>query len=304
MADHSTTYKVPEDQKKLFQEEGYMILPGIIPDDMVQMLREECSYFLGYYDAEIDAAGETTSGISHRGQRYFIPHRYRLSNRLYQFLFSSLMAEVATAALGDTVYLFNEQRVVKGPEKGMKFSWHQDSGYIKFRDPETKHKPYLTCWCTLDDVSEANGTVYLLPHSRGGTKAGIIDHTREEGTNDLIGYTGDDPGEPMVVPAGSVVAFSSVNFHRSGPNTSPNMRRVYLAQYSSEPLMKGDGSRVWAIATPFMNDGRIVYDKASDTAANNGGKPGVLAGDLFGPDGKPRNFEEGKPAGPKGTMGG
>ena len=47
------------------------------------------------------------------------------------------------------------------------FSWHQDSGYVKWYDPTTQHKPYVTCWCTLDDVSEENGTVYILPHSRG-----------------------------------------------------------------------------------------------------------------------------------------
>ena len=59
---------------------------------------------------------------------------------------------------------------MKGAEQGMKFAWHQDSGYVKWYNPTTEHKPYVTCWCTLDDVSEENGTVYLLPHSRGGTK--------------------------------------------------------------------------------------------------------------------------------------
>ncbi len=72
------------------------------------------------------------------------------------------------------------------------------------------------------------GTIYLLPHSRGGTSHTIFDHSREEGTNDLIGYTGSDPGIPITVPAGSIVAFTSYNFHRSGMNTSPNMRRIYL----------------------------------------------------------------------------
>ena len=39
-------------------------------------------------------------------------------------------------------------------------------------------------------MNEENGTVYILPHSRAGTKDKIIDHLKEEGTNDLIGYTG------------------------------------------------------------------------------------------------------------------
>ena len=70
------------------------------------------------------------------------------------------MADVTRQLLGPDVWLFWEQYVIKGADKGgiTKFSWHQDSGYVHW-----KNKPYLTCWITLDDVTEENGTVYLLP---------------------------------------------------------------------------------------------------------------------------------------------
>ena len=265
---------VSAEQRQQYASEGYMILKGVIPDELLTMLREECGYFLGYCDAQMDASGQATQGLNHRGKRYFIGNRYRLSPRMGRFIFSPLMAEITQAALGPNVFLFNEQWVVKGAEQGMKFAWHQDSGYVKNRDPRTRHQPYLTCWCTLDEVSEENGTVYLLPHSRGGTSHTIFDHRRESGTNDLIGYTGDDPGIPIIAPAGSIVAFTSFNFHRSGANTTPNMRRIYLPQYSSEPILLEDGSR-WGMAVPFVQDGEIVYDRATDTAARYGGQPGV-----------------------------
>ena len=122
------------------------------------------------------------------------------------------MAQIARGALGDTVYLFNEQFVIKAAERGMKFGWHQDSGFIHY-----PHEPYLTCWIALDDVTEENGTVYLLPYSRAGTRD-VVEHFHDEETNDLIGYFGDDPGDPVIVPAGSIACFSSTLFHRSGPN--------------------------------------------------------------------------------------
>lgn len=262
---------VSEKQKALFREEGYMILEEIIPEEMLVMLREECSYFLGYIDAQIDA-GQAVADLNHRGKRYFINNRYRLSARLWQFLYSPLMAEVAQAALGPNVYLFHEQWVVKGAEQGMKFAWHQDSGYLKYQDDKPSYKPFLTCWCTLDDVSEANGTVYILPHSRGGTSHNIFDHTKEAGTNDLVGYTGNDPGIPVVAPAGSVVAFTSFNFHRSGANTTPRMRRVYLAQYSSEPVRDSTG-QLWILGVPFVKDGKIVYNRADDVPEKYGPFP-------------------------------
>jgi ectoine hydroxylase-related dioxygenase (phytanoyl-CoA dioxygenase family) len=256
---------ISEKQRELYRTEGYMILPAVIPPDMLSMLREECSYYLGYFDSIMDAKGVQTENISHRGKRYFINNRYRLSSRLWRFVFSDLMAEVAKATVGSEAYLFHEQWVVKGAEQGMKFAWHQDSGYVKWYDPSTSHKPYVTCWCTLDDVSEENGTVYLLPHSRAGTSGRIIDHTKEEGTNDLIGYTGSDPGDAVIVPAGSIVAFDSFVFHRSGANKTERMRRIYLPQYSAAPILRPDG-KPWAMATPFLKDGKNIYDHSTDTA--------------------------------------
>ena len=267
MISHSLITDAMKDQ---FVAEGYMIFEGVIPEDTMHMLREECAYFIGYKDAQLDRSGETTEGITHRGSRYFISHYYRLSNRLWQFVFSPLMAEIAQAALGPDVYLINEQWVVKGAESGMPFAWHQDSGYVKFRDPATRHRMYLTCWCTLDDVNEENGTVYLLPHSRGGTSHTVFDHVQEGGTNDLVGYTGDDPGIPITVSAGSIVAFSSYNFHRSSRNTTDRMRRVYLTQYSAEPLMSVSGERS-CLAVPFVKNGEISYDHENNTAAQYGG---------------------------------
>jgi len=268
---------VPELERDRFRREGYMILPGVIPIDVLTMLREECSYFLGYCDAQMDAKGVQTEGLSHRGRRYFVNNRYRMSNRLWQFIFSPLMAAVTEAALGPDVYLFHEQWVVKGPEQGMKFSWHQDSGYVKWNDPATRHRPYLTCWCTLDDVNEANGTVYVLPHSRGGTRDKILDHTKEAGSNDLIGYTGRDPGDAAIVPAGSIVAFDSYVLHRSGPNTTARMRRVYLPQYSAEPICRPDG-RPRTLAVPFLKDGKMAYNHAEDRPENFGPFPAQVGG--------------------------
>jgi ectoine hydroxylase-related dioxygenase (phytanoyl-CoA dioxygenase family) len=130
----------------------------------------------------------------------------------------------------------------------MTFSWHQDSGYVK-----TPHKPYLSCWCALDDLTEENGTVYMLPYSRAGTRT-RVDHVKDEKTNDMVGYTGADPGEPVICPAGSIAVFSSTCFHRSGANRTNKQRRVYLAQYSPEAILK-EGKPI-ILAEPFLKDGQ------------------------------------------------
>src|SRR5688500_20288228 len=105
------------------------------------------------------------------------------------------MADVVRATVGPEAYLFVEQFVVKMAEVGMKFAWHQDSGYVGHPHPE-----YLSAWVAMDYMSEANGTIYVLRCSRAGVRD-TVKHAKEAGTNDMIGYTANDPGITGTVPA-------------------------------------------------------------------------------------------------------
>ncbi|MFQ5776682.1 MAG: phytanoyl-CoA dioxygenase family protein [Terriglobia bacterium] len=243
---------VTAEHAKQFDEQGYFVLEKAMSHEQLEGLRNECQRFIDMMNAEMDAKGVDTIDISHRNKRYFIGKCYRKSKTVTDYIFSDLMAEIAHAVLGDDVFFFAEQYVAKCGEVGMKFGWHQDGGYIGH-----PHRPYLTCWSALDDVREENGTIYILPFDRAGTHDSVP-HYREEGTNDLIGYNGDDPGIPLIVPAGSVAVFSSTTFHRSGPNTTDKMRRVYLTQYSAEPIMNKEGTDLWNLAEPFIKDGKRV----------------------------------------------
>ncbi len=234
-----------------FQREGYVILPAAIPRLQLEALRAACGDAIAAKDAAMAAKGITVDGITHQGRRYFLPFNYRTHQAARDFLFGPLMGEVVRATLGPQAFLFLDQFVVKGPDQGMRFAWHQDSGYIPFR-----HTPYLSCWIALDDMSEANGTISVLPFSRFDSRS-LMSHRQEAGTNDMIGYDGDDPGELVEVPAGSIVAFSSRTFHRSGANRLPQLRRAYLCQYSVEPLLKPEGG-LWIGAEPVLADGRLV----------------------------------------------
>ena len=122
----------------------------------------------------------------------------------------------------------------------MEFAWHQDSGYY-WGEP---HTPWISRWLALDDMSEANGTLYLLPPSALGEPAGgpvgslgaVLPHALTPGTNDLVGYTGDARGTPVVVKAGGMALFASTTLHRSGANDTGAPRRAHLASYSPAKL--------------------------------------------------------------------
>ena len=85
----------------------------------------------------------------------------------------------------------------------------------------------------------------------------------------MIGYFGEDAGDPVVVPAGSIACFSSRVFHRSGPNTTDHIRRVYVAQYSAAPVLDEDRLRPRHLAEALLIEGKRV-------SAPELGRPGAV----------------------------
>ena len=107
-------------------------------------------------------------------------------------------------------------------------------------------------------MSVENGTVYMLPYDRAGGKT-VAKHQHETGSNDLVGYFGDDPGVPINCPAGSIAVFSSVCFHRSNPNThhphAPRLSRPIHWRTIDEPgqlAAMGLGRSVFCTKAPSL----------------------------------------------------
>lgn len=246
---------VTDAHRKQYQEEGYFILERVIPQDHLQIVADACEYLIDVMHQEMDRLGTDHIHISHRGSRYHIAKKYNQAPRLDEFVFSPLMADICRATVGDNAYLFYDQYVVKAAEKGIKFSWHQDSGYLGF-----PHRPYVTCWCAVDDMTLENGTAYVMPFSTIGIKT-LVEHVRDPQTGDKVGYFGREPGVPAIVPAGSVVVFSSLTFHRSGANTTDKMRRAYVTQYSPDVINEPTTGRPIHLAVPFLRDGQVIYDR-------------------------------------------
>lgn len=238
--------------RQQYIDEGYFILENAIPDSHLAILRNACDYLIAAMHDEMDRLGTDHIHISHRGKRYHIAKQYDQAPGLSEYIFGNLMEEVCKATIGENAWLFYDQYVVKAAEQGIKFSWHQDSGYLDFN-----HRPYVTVWAAIDDMTLENGTAYVLPYSTCGIRS-RVEHIRDPDTGDKVGYFGKEPGLPAIVPAGSLVVFSSLTFHRSGANVTDQMRRAYVTQYSAEPIYKPDTQELLHLGVPFLSDGRRV----------------------------------------------
>ena len=242
-------------QREAFARDGYAVFERVFSGEFLELLHGACAAFVAREDDRMDAAGTDTLGISHRGRRYFANECQRERPELRRVLFDERMAQICRATLGDTAYFFFDQFVVKGPEQGMPFSWHQDSGYVVGNGGPPDHTPYLTCWCTLDDATLENGTVRLVP---GSHRQRLVPHQRQAGSNDLAVTVHAAKEIAIEVPAGSVVAFSSLTLHATGANRSDRARRVYLAQYTPEVILNPGTRQLRRNAIPLLQGGRQV----------------------------------------------
>lgn len=210
-----------------FRRQGYAVFEDALSPADLATLQTACQTLL---DEPTDDGGNTTHKIGLGTARRFLAHRHEEFPAVEAFLLGPKIEAITRACLDTDVQLFNEQFVVKGAGKGASFAWHQDGAYVGY-----DHPAYITIWIALDDTTEANGCVYLLPRDLDAHPE-IEPHEWQDDSNELNGYSGPEPGLPMRAKAGTIVAFSSLTLHRSGPNTTAKPRRAYVCQYSVEPI--------------------------------------------------------------------
>lgn len=225
-----------------FRRDGYEVFTQELSEPDLAMLRDTCDTLLAEPPQD---GGQGLHNIGLGEQRRFLRHRHGDFPELQAFVLGQTMGRIARECLQADPLLFNEQFVVKGAGKGASFAWHQDSAYVGF-----DHRPYVTVWIALDDATEENGCVYLLPRDIDA-QPGIDPHEWQDDTKELNGYFGEETGAAMRCRAGDIVAFSSLTLHRSGPNTTAKPRRAYIAQYSAEPIRDPATGDLKRFATPL-----------------------------------------------------
>src|SRR5579862_5235732 len=163
--------RITADQHKRYNELGYFVLQNVFPRNEMDAVAAEIEQFQRRHEEALAATGGT-EGISRAGEITFTAFLAENNEVIREFCKRQEFVDITTQMLGPDVDLYWNQSVFKGPEGSKQFPWHQDDGYT----PVTP-SPYLTLWLALNDATEENGTISILP---GSHRNGLMPHRKSD----------------------------------------------------------------------------------------------------------------------------
>lgn len=214
--------RVTPEQARDYDERGFFVLDDAFDAPTLERVVSEIDPWEEKTTAFLRARPGGKLFIAQADAITFSTHLVTRSPFLRALAAGPVLADLCHDLIGPDVRLYWDQAVYKKPEKVREFPWHQDNGY-NFVEPQA----YLTCWIALSDATVENGCPWVVPgvHRRG---------TLEHWPTDLGWQCLDAPEGAVAVPAraGSVVVFSSLTPHRTGPNTTDAVRKAYIVQFA------------------------------------------------------------------------
>jgi ectoine hydroxylase-related dioxygenase (phytanoyl-CoA dioxygenase family) len=249
--------RLTPEQARQYDDEGYVLLDDVFDLAVLDELRaiiepheREVNDFL----RQIEGGRVSVAKADALTVTLHLSTKHELARR---FCADPVFADLCHDLVGPVARLYWDQAVYKLPHNDDPVPWHQDNGYT-YVEPQD----YLTCWVPLVDATLDNGCVWVMP---GLHRLGTLEHWNTElGFRCLLE---DAPGAVAVeAPAGSVVVFSSLTPHRTGPNRTDDVRSAYILQYAPDGALalESDGgptpSRMNALDDP---DRQFVVEPAA-----------------------------------------
>ena len=214
-----------QDQIDKYNNDGFVLLEKALAVEKLQEIIETMDQLAYETDAFLRTLEDERLSIAESGAILFGIHPCLRSEMVKQFISQQPFTDICHDLIGPDVRLYWDQLVYKQTEKPRRFPWHQDNGY-GFVEPQQ----YLTCWIPLVDVHVGNGCPWIVPKVH---RNGTLSHKYVE----PLGYEcfNDHPDAiPVEAEAGSIVIFSSLTPHKTGPNVSEEIRKAYIVQYAPD----------------------------------------------------------------------
>jgi ectoine hydroxylase len=254
-------------QLEQYRRDGFLIFPDLFAADEVEILRREVARL-----ARVETDAVVREGAARAPKSMFRMHETdgATASPAFRALARTPRAlAVAQQLLGDErLYLHHSKVNVKTAIEGSVWPWHQDYGSWMRDGIQTSD--LATFMVALDDASELNGCLYLLPGSHRGGRADPYFDTSTAyklwavPPERMIEMLRAGPAPVAITGRAGLAAIFHCNLmHASGHNLSERDRwQAYLCfnRVANRPLDVDNPrpdyvrSRNWTPLTPASND--------------------------------------------------
>ena len=233
------------EQIKFFHENGYIILENFLSQS------ELLDFKMQYEELIIAACHKAKLSLSNYVKNMFdnammdiekidhdlIAEIYDMSSMMPAFLrivskkeIESIINQLLEQPENSALYCFsNRCRIDPPTDERRTYGWHQE---VFYTIPESK---FLQTWCPLiRDTTKENGTIWLCPKSH---KTGVAKQDWIESDDRVLQIDVDEKLVQQFQPIqlemklGQLLIFDSRLFHKSGVNTSNEIRYSLVGMY-------------------------------------------------------------------------
>ena len=223
-----SSFSIQQDHVSQFKADGYLIVRQLFgAAEMNTLLRfaHGDDALMGQSYVRTDAEGGET--------RLALRNELDDSSPYTAVVRSRRVAESMQTLLGDEVYHYHHKMMLKQPEVGGAWEWHQDYGY--WYNNGCLYPDMGSCMIAVDRATRDNGCLQVL---KGSHRMGRMEHVK------LGQQVGADPDrveaaiqrhslEYCELGPGDAVFFHSNLLHRSDQNTSNHPRWSLICCYNT-----------------------------------------------------------------------
>lgn len=219
-----------EDQKQAYQEDGYLVVEGLLTEDEVT----------GFLEEQEKEASEEVRGLGLK--------RYTADDAWASIACHAKVKAIVSELVDGDPMIVQTMYMAKSPDGGTGVALHQDTHYIR-NEPNT----LMACWIALSDTDRENGGLCvvqgshkrpLFPTAPPGDSSEHASWTKdyemrgpdgkewvEEMHSHQIAGLKPDEISYLTVPKGAGVFFTSMTVHGSFANRSGSRPRLAFATH-------------------------------------------------------------------------
>ncbi|MBM3261912.1 MAG: phytanoyl-CoA dioxygenase family protein [candidate division Zixibacteria bacterium] len=246
-----------ETQSAFYQENGYLVLPGLFPEDEIADHRRALFEAL-----RIPWKGSVRLGISYEEQAKdrdpenrlgasFVMQSPLLGDRWFRLALDPRLVVPMIDLLGPDINLHDQKIPLKPPGHVSHQRWHQDWAY------EVHDRPELAAILLyLDDTAPDAGATKLAP---GTHKMGALPHDRPNARTKSIRdeVIGDRWIQPSMRPGDAIVIHTWLA-HSVGDNHTDHTKAMIAHVYKTAQAIDTHGNTRALAELPVARNGRQV----------------------------------------------